>query len=247
MPVALDVFLSPSVIPPDETLNSEVIVEAVDAFNNPVELGSSLTVTLSSSNSQVGSVPSTVTIPEGQSFASTSFQPTYIAGQTTITAQAGNYTTGSAVMTTSGPVARKLVVSGPSMIPASDGQTALLSIQLQDQGANGSVPAQAPIAVSIVLTDNNTQVADLSSTTVTIPAGSSYTTVSITSYGQPGTANITASAQGYVKGSTLVEGILPWDSPNTLMEYFVPGTLTPNDAVYNGALVVQLGYFNAST
>ncbi len=247
MPVALDVFLSPSVIPPDETLNSEVIVEAVDAFNNPVELGSSLTVTLSSSNSQVGSVPSTITIAAGQSFAATTFQPTYIAGETTITAQAGNYNTGSAVMTTSGPVARQLVVSGPAMIPAFSGQTALLSIQLQDQGVNGSVPALAPSPVSVVLTDNNTEVADLSSNTVTIPAGSSYTTVTITSYGQTGTANITASAQGYVKGSDLVQGILPWDNPNTLMEYFVPGTLLPNNETYNGALVVQLGYFNAST
>ena len=158
MPVALDVFLSPSVIPPDEKLNSEVIVEAVDAFNDPVELGSSLTVTLSSSNSQVGSVPPTVTIPVGQSFASATFQPTYIAGQTSITASAGSYNSGSAVMTTSGPVARKLVLSGPTYIPASSGQTALLSIQLQDQGVNGSVPALAPNPVSVVLTDNNTEV-----------------------------------------------------------------------------------------
>lgn len=247
MPVALDVFLSPSVIPPDATLNSEVIVEAVDAFGNPVELGNSLTVTLSSSNAQVGSVPSTVTIPAGQSFAAVTFQPTYIAGQTTITAQAANYNAGTAIMTTSGPVARKLVISGPSMIPASSGQTALLSIQLQDQGVNGSVPALAPDSVSVVLTDNNTEVAALSSNTVTIPAGSSYTTVTITSEGQPGTANITASAQGYVKGSDLVEGILPWNVPNTLMEYFVPSTLLPNNATYNGALVVQLGYFNSTT
>lgn len=246
MPVALDVFLSPNVIPPDATLSSEVVVEAVDVFNNPVSLGSSLTVTLSSSNSQVGSVPSTITIPAGQSFATTAFQPTYIAGLTTITAQAGNFTTGSAIMTTSGPVARQLVVSGPLMIPASTGQTSVLSIQLEDQGINGSVPAVAPTAVSVVLTDNATAVADLSSNTVTIPAGSSYTTVTITSEGQPGTANITASAQGYEKGSDLVEGVLPWNNPNTLSEYFVPGTLLPNNATYNGALIVQLQYYNAS-
>ena len=97
------------------------------------------------------------------------------------------------------------------------------------------------------MTDNNTEEASLSSNTVTIPAGSSYVTVSITSDGQPGTANITASAQGYVKGSDLVQGVLPWNDPNTLMEYFVPGTLLPNNASYNGALVVQLGYLNAST
>lgn len=247
MPVALDVFLSPSVIPPDATLTSEVVVEAVDVFNNPVALGTPLTVTLSSSNSQIGSVPPTITITAGQSFATTTFTPTYIAGETTITAQAGNFTTGSAIMTTSGPVAKKLVVSGPAMIPASSGQTSVLSIQLQDQGANGSIPALAPTAVTVVLTDNDTEVAELSSNTVTIPAGTSYTTVTITSYGQPGTANITASAQGYQKGSTLVQGVLPWNNPNMLSEYFVPGTLLPNNATYEGAMVVQLDFYNDTT
>ena len=155
IPNGLDVFLSPNQIPPDRKLSSEVVVEAVDAFNNPVDLGSSLTVYLSSSNTQVGSVPSSLTIPAGQSFGIATFATGYIAGQTTITASAGNYTTGSAVMTTTGPVPRRLVLSGPTMIPASSGQTVYLSIQLQD--SNSDTPALAPTPVSVVLTSDNPQ------------------------------------------------------------------------------------------
>ncbi len=245
IPNALQVFLSPDVIPPDKSVNSQVIVEAVDAFGNPVDLDSSLNVALSSSDTQIGTVPSSLTIPSGQSFGTTEFSPTYIAGVTTITASAGNYTTGSAVMNTVGPIARRLVLSGPLTIPAASGQTALISIQLQDN--NSQTPALAPLPVSLVLTTNNTAVADVSSTTQTIPSGSSYTTITITSGGGAGTANITASAQGYVKGSILVQAIAASPSPNELSEYFVPNTLLPNNATYSGALVVQLEFHNSTS
>ena len=149
IPNALQVFLSPDVIPPDKSVNSQVIVEAVDAFGNPVDLDSSLNVALSSSDTQIGTVPSSLTIPSGQSFGTTEFSPTYIAGVTTITASAGNYTTGSAVMNTVGPIARRLVLSGPLTIPAASGQTALISIQLQDN--NSQTPALAPLPVRLGL------------------------------------------------------------------------------------------------
>ena len=238
IPNALDVFLSPTQIPPDRKLSSEVVVEAVDAFNNPVDLGSSLTVVLSSSNTQIGSVPSSLTIPAGQSFGFATFASGYIAGQTTITAAAGNYSTGSAVMTTTGPVARRLVLSGPQIIPASTGQTVYLSVQLQD--SNSDTPALAPNPVSVVLTSDNTSVATISRTTVTIPAGSSYLTAILTSGGLNGSATITASAQGYVKGSLTILGVNPSTTPNALSEYFVPSTLLPNNTDYHNALVVQL-------
>jgi len=242
IPNALRVFLSPNTIPPDKKFNSQVIVEAVDSFGNPVSLGSSLAVALSSSNTEIGTVPTSLIIPAGQSFAAADFSPTYIAGVTTITASAGNYSVGSAVMSTVGPIARRLVLSGPTTLPASSGQTALVSIQLQDN--NSQTPALAPLPVSLVLTSNNTAVASVSSTTITIPSGSSYTTITITSGGTVGSANITASAQGYLKGSLIVQSLLPATAPNELAEYFVPTTLLPNNATYGGALVVQLEFLN---
>ena len=75
IPIALNVTVSPDQIPPEQGLNVDVVVQAIDSFGNPVKLASNLVVTLSSSNSQIGSVPSTMVIPAGQSFALATFSP----------------------------------------------------------------------------------------------------------------------------------------------------------------------------
>ena len=244
MPTGLQVFLSPSIIPPNEKMNSTAIVQVVDSAGNPVTLGYPLTVTLSSSNTQVGSVPQSLTIQSGQSFGSATFSPTYVAGSTTITASAGNYTAGSAIMTTIGPIARRLVLSAaPSIVPAITNATATIAIQLQDN--NSQTPALAPSPVSVVLTSSNSQIINVPNSIVTIPAGASYASISVQFGGycplQPfNVANLTASAQGYVKGSVLLACQNAVVASNGLVEYFAPSTLLPNNETYPNVLVVQL-------
>jgi hypothetical protein len=238
MPTALQVFMVPSVILPDETLTSNVIVQAVDAVGNPVKLGQSLTVSLSSSNPQIGNVPSSLTIPAGQSFAAATFSPTYYGGQTVIAASAQNFPLASAVMTTVGPTARRLVVSVAPALIADSGDTATVAVQLQD--INGSTPAHAPTPVSVVLTSSNSSVAQIKSSTLVIPAGDSYATASIQSGGQAGSANITASAQGYLKGSAILSAQSPLPGPTQLQVYFAPQTLLPDDSRYSQAAVAEL-------
>ena len=248
IPTGLLVFLSPNQIPPNEKMNSSVIVQVVDSSGNPVTLGSSLTVTLSSSDTQIGSVPQSLVIQSGQSYGSATFSPTYIAGSTTITASAGNYTTGFGVMTTIGPIVRRLVLTAArSVIPAIPNATATISVQLQDN--NSQTPALAPYPVSVVFTSNSSQVASVLNPIITIPAGASYTSITVqyeNSSCTPGhnTANLTASAQGYVKGSIIVSclsavPVQPTDSLS-LVDYFAPNTLLPNNATYPDVLVAQL-------
>lgn len=252
IPTGLQIFLSPSQIPPDKKFNSTVIVEVVDSAGNPVTLGAPLNVTLSSSNSQIGSVNSSLVIQSGQTFGTASFLPTYIAGSTTITASAGNYTTGFGVMTTIGPVARRLVLTAaPSVLPAVNGSTATIAVQLQDN--NSQTPALAPSPVSVVFTSSNISVVSVPSPIITIPAGSSYANITVQYGGScnaasapDSTANITASAQGYVKGSVIVTCSPASPSPNTLVEYFAPNTLLPNNAIYQNVVVAQLWYFPPS-
>ncbi|MGA2877124.1 MAG: hypothetical protein ABSE82_16535, partial [Nitrososphaerales archaeon] len=255
IPTGLLVFLSPNQIPPNEKMNSSVIVQVVDSSGNPVTLGSPLTVTLSSSDTQIGSVPQSLVIQSGQSYGSATFSPTYIAGSTTITASAGNYTTGFGVMTTIGPIARRLVLTAaPSVIPAIPNATATISVQLQDN--NSQTPALAPYPVSVVFTSNSTQVASVLNPIITIPAGASYTSITVQYGGSiclPGsnTANLTASAQGYVKGSIIVTCLsavpVGFGHPNlSLVDYFAPNTLLPNNATYPEVLVAQLSYTNGS-
>ena len=246
LPSALNVLISPSKIPPDSRLNASILVQAVDVFGDPVKLSSSLSVTLSSSSSQLGSVPSSLVIPAGHSFAEATFSPRFVSGQTVITASAAGYSGGSGILTTVGPTPRRLVVSiAPALIVSSTLETATVSVQLQDN--NSQTPAPASAAVSVVLTSNNTAVAVLPQPIITIPAGRSYATVILTGGGSAGFANITASAQGYVKGSSVVVAS-PVDpikeSANQLQVYFAPDTLLPDNSSYSGAAVVALEYLN---
>jgi hypothetical protein len=238
IPIALNITISPNQIPPVQGLTADVVVQVLDSYGNPVKLASDLMVTLSSSNSQIGNVPSTMIIPAGQSFAVATFSPTYVAGKTVVTASASGYLSGSAPVSTVGPVPRRLVVSiAPALLSDAKGVNATMSIQLQDN--NSQTPALAASSVNVVVTSSNDSVVQPVNTVVTIPAGSTYATTLLVAEGEAGFANVTASAQGFEKGSALVTTSPPGDAPNSLAVYFAPSTLLPNNREYNGAVVVE--------
>ena len=203
-----------------------------------MKLASDLVVTISSSNSQIGSVPTSLTIPAGQSFAATTFSPSFLAGNSVVTASASGYLSGSASVSTVGPVPRRLVLSiAPALLSDTNGTNATMSIQLQDN--NSQTPALAASPVNVIVTSSNSSVVEPVSTLVTIPAGSTYATTTLVSKGDAGFANVTASAQGFVKGSALVTTSAPGKNPNSLAVYFAPNTLLPNNQRYNGTVVVE--------
>jgi len=245
MPASLVVYPSPSQILPDKKVNASAVVQVVDILGNPVKLGQDMTIALSSSDSEIGTVPSTVTIPAGSSFATVSFFPTYVAGQTIVTATAGNLSSGSATFSTIGPIPRRLVLSvAPGLLWANSGENATLSVEIQDN--NTQTPAIAPSAVSVVLTSDNTNVAIVPNPIITIPAGSFSATVELRSGGTAGVATITASAQGYIKGSTVVTSEAASNAPNQVTVSFAPSTLLPNNQTYVGGIIVGLQTVNSS-
>ncbi|MHB1868751.1 MAG: hypothetical protein ACYCPP_07385, partial [Nitrososphaerales archaeon] len=126
IPTALKVFFSPNQILAQTSMSSTVIVEAVDAFGNPVKLANNVSVSLSSSITQVGNVPSSLTIPANESYAQTTFSPTNSSGETVITASAESLAPGSAVMTTisgSSSTSNALVIRFAPPVLFSDGAT----------------------------------------------------------------------------------------------------------------------------
>ena len=155
-----------------------------------------------------------------------------------VTASASGYLSGSASVSTVGPVPRRLVISiAPALLSDAKGTNATMSIQLQDN--NSQTPALAASPVNVVVTSSNDSVVQPENTVVTIPAGSTYATTTLVSEGDAGFANVTASAQGFVKGSALVTTSAPGKKPNSLAIYLVPNTLLPNDRSYNGTVVVE--------
>ncbi len=254
-PYALEVYPSPTSIPADERLNSLIFVEAVDAFGNPVELPSSVNVSLSSSNLQVGSVPRSLILTAGESFGNVTFTPTYSSGSTTIEAAANGLLSGNATMTTTGPVARKLLLSvAPSVLYAHAGSTATISVQLIDSTTSTPVDAHAP--VQVILTSNNPAIAQVANSTLYIPSGSSYATENLIAQGSSaiGYVNITAAAQGYVATTYTVDVNSTLASYGTsdpfisfLQPYFAPSELLTDNRTYLGGVVVELETLDIKT
>jgi hypothetical protein len=99
IPSKLAVFCSPSVLPADDQASNVIEVQLQDSSGKPaLDPNGDVTVSLFSSEPSVGDVPSTLTIPYGSTYATAEFKSTYLAGPTTITAQASGYSAGQADM-----------------------------------------------------------------------------------------------------------------------------------------------------
>jgi hypothetical protein len=195
----------------------------------PTRAQQDLTVRLSSSLTNVGTVDSTITIPEGAAQTSATFYTTYTAGTTTITAAASGYSTVQTTVTTVGPLPTVLAVYAfPPVLP-SDGETySAIIVQLQD--SSGS-PAKAPIeGTQITLTTSNATVGTIQST-LTINAGETFATANIQT-NATGTATITATASGYSSGKATVTTQQAGDAAVNLKIYLGPPRFPQTETVY---------------
>ena len=101
IPSKLAVYCTPPSVPADNKAYELVQVQLQDSSGNPaLDPDGDVTVSLFSSEPTVGTVPNTLTIPFGKTYATAAFTSTNMASKTTITAQASGYTTGQATLTT---------------------------------------------------------------------------------------------------------------------------------------------------
>jgi hypothetical protein len=101
IPTKLSVYCTPSALPADNKAYNSLQVQLQDASGKPaLDPDGDVTVSLFSSDPTVGTTPTTLTIPYGKTYATTTFTSTYTAGSPKITAQASGYTTGQATMVT---------------------------------------------------------------------------------------------------------------------------------------------------
>ncbi len=97
----LVVYCNPSVLPADNEEYAGIQIQLQDASGKPaLDPNGDVTVSLFSSEPNVGAVPATITIPHGETYATVLFKSTYLAGSTSITAQSSGYTAGQAQMKT---------------------------------------------------------------------------------------------------------------------------------------------------
>jgi len=150
----------------------------------------STSVNLVSSVPTVGSVPTTVLVPEGGTTATFALTAIEI-GNTVVTASKSGYISGQAQVTVVPPPTLAIT---PSVLNLGVGRTSDITLQ-------SSVAAGAPGLV-IALSSSDPSIATLPAT-ATIPAGSKTTTATVTT-SAIGSVTIQASATEYVPASAVV-------------------------------------------
>ncbi|MDA4118264.1 MAG: hypothetical protein OK455_07965 [Thaumarchaeota archaeon] len=103
VPVALSVISTPPKLPADGGDYSSVVISMQDATKLPSIALTDTLVFLTSSQSNVGSLPPSALIPAGQAYATVNFTTTTTPGMTTITASSSGLSSASAQISTFTP------------------------------------------------------------------------------------------------------------------------------------------------
>lgn len=210
-----------------------VTVQMNDPSGKLITSPGDVNVILTSSNANVGTIQSTLTISHGSTFGTANFTSTVVSGSTTITASASNFISSTSPLNSAGPVPYQLaVILGPALLLANGGSYVTSAVELQDAGGN---PAKAASSITASLASSNVEVGAVTQVVV-IPTGKSYSFFSFQSTLTPGTTQITASTPGYVSGQTVITTVPLAESALAL--YRAP--LIRADATTQDSLVVQL-------
>lgn len=250
IPTSLAVYAFPPTIPADGNAYQAIIVQIQDSSGNPARapLGG-LTVSLTCSNTTVGTVPSSLTIPQGASYAVAPFQtnsmaaiyPAMYAGTTDIIAIKEDYTSRQATIRTqvpsTNPTTLKVFV-GPSKIMADNiVYQNLIAVQLQN--ASGVISKiSSDIIVNIASSD---PLVGTVPATIIIPAAQNYGFANFASTYRPGATTITAGAQNFESATASLTTI--GSLPTKLTVYCTPSALPANAGTYNA---IQVQFQDAS-
>lgn len=206
-PIALSLSTVPPDLPADNNTYPAVVVDVVDSAGKPTVALADVSVSITSSQENVGTVTPSVVIPAGETYAIANFTTTHTAGITTITATTTGLTTASTAVTTVIAVGypTHLVLSAvPNTVPASTASTGYLILELED---DVGLPAKAIADVPISLYSSNTNVVNVTAATTVMKQGEYLQEINYTSGFVPGSASVTASAAGFGSGTATISVI----------------------------------------
>lgn len=201
-PSKLKIFVGPTSVPADDRVYNCVFVQLQDSSGKPARAVQDTTISLSSSNTNIGTVDPSIIIRSGTTYGSADFHSTFSPGTTSIAATASGYATVQASVTTVGPNPTSIAVYGfPSTLPADGGSYDALLVQLQD---SSSSPAKAPKGgIQVILSCSNGEIGAVTSPVI-IPEGQTYAIASFKTTTTAGQAVITPVSSGYVSKQTTV-------------------------------------------
>jgi hypothetical protein len=241
--VGLALTIIPPKLPADNGTYPAVVVSLVDSNGLPSAALTPLTVFLTSSSTNIASVPDIVTIPAGSEYVVVNAVTTPTPGSTSITASSHGLESAFATLTTaipSGfPSILKVFVSPTTFLRRAD--TGTVRVELVD---SAGFPSKAITPVTALLSSSNASVARLNQGSLTITPGEIYATGSFDTSANSGQAVITASSTGYGSRPAFVTVVSPKYCTGScgsskLLLRLLPGTL-PTDGLTYSALEVGL-------
>ena len=245
IPSQIAVYGFPSTLPADGNKYNAIMVQLQDSSSSPARAPQGgVQVTLSCSDTSVGTVDPVVTIPEGQTYATANFTTTTKANTETnpepesaiITAIAQGYTSKQVTITTT-PIAinanQLKIFVGPLQVLADQNSYQQIAIELQNASAYVAI-AQTDIAVTVALSDQTIGKID---SQITIPQGQSYALATFNSTYKAGSITITAVATNLLRDQQVIS--TTGFTPSKLAIYCVPPSLPSDNGVYP-AIQVQL-------
>ena len=243
----------PPKLPSDGGVYPALVVSVEDANNLPTVTLTNVTVYLTSSQTNIASVPDSVIIPAGQEYAVVNITTTTTPGTAMITAQSqGLASPPPAPVTTvtpSGYPSKLLVFTSPAtFLPRAD--TGTVRVEVVD---DAGLPSKAISPISVSLSSSNASVASLGETSLIIPSGSILADGGFSTL-DAGSAVITATSGGYSSGAALVTVNKPGTCTGTCLPAKLslrvvaggtPGTL-PTDGLTYKVLEVGLQTFSGT-
>ena len=111
-PSKLKIYIAPTKVPADNSAYNCIFVQLQDSSGKPARATKDVTISLSSSRTNIGIVESPINIKTGETFGSAKFNSTSTPGTTSISAASTGYTTvqGTITTTTLGSASSKLAL-----------------------------------------------------------------------------------------------------------------------------------------
>jgi hypothetical protein len=187
-----------SVLPADGGTYPGFTLVMVDSSGAPTPTPAALVFDLASSNSSVGTVPLSVTIPAGGTSAAIPVVTSSAPGSLTLTATNPSIGKLSSQVATASVAHPKLfLLASPQMSLATNGGTSILLLAEIVNGAGDPVPASQSIQISINAASTGSAVSMASQQQLTVMQGHEVAYTSVLLAGR-GTISLTASAPGFV-------------------------------------------------
>jgi cell division septation protein DedD len=244
IPSSVAVYGFPSTLPADGGSYNVIMVQLQDLYGVPAKAPKGgVLVSLSCSNTSIGTVSPNVTIAEGKTYVIATFNTTTAAQQegriksVIITTVAQGYTSQQVTMTIT-PIATNpnqlKIFSGPTQIPADQTSYQQIAVELQNS-VNGYVGV-FPSDVIVSLGSSDPTIGKIDSQLI-IPQGQTYAVATLNSTYKAGPITLTAVATDLLRSQQTIT--TTGFTPTKLAVYCSPASLPSDNGAYQ-SIQVQL-------